>query len=111
MRDASAGSASAETGGGPTWSYRVAFALAVLVAVVAVVFFVIGIADGSVSSFNIALWVGLLGGIAAILYTARRLRAHGHSRAAVALLSILALPGLMDAFFMILVIATGTNWN
>ena len=111
MRDTSTASSAATAGDGPSWTYRVAFALAVLVAVVAVVFFVIGIADGSVSSFNIALWLGMLAAIAAILALGRSLRTHGHPKAAVALLSVLALPGLMYAFFMLLVVASGTNWN
>ena len=111
MRDTSEGSSATLPHEGPSRPYRVAFALAVLVAVVAVVFFVVGIADGSVSSFNIALWLGLLTGIAAILVLGRQLRAHGHPKLALALLSILALPGLMYAFFMLLVVASGTRWN
>ena len=110
MHDASGGSSFA-AGDRPSWPYRVAFALSVLVAVVAVVFFFIGIADGSVSSFNIALWLGLFGAIAAILALGRSLRVHGHPKAAVALLSVLAFPGLMYAFFMLLVVASGTKWN
>ena len=110
MHDASDGSSFAASDR-PSWPYRVAFALALLVAVVAVVFFFVGIADGSVSSFNIALWLGLLGAIAALLALGRSLRVRGHPKAAVALLSLLALPGLMYAFFMILVVASGTKWN
>lgn len=68
-----------------SWPYRFAFGAATLVAAVTVSFFFIGIADGSVSSFNIGLWIGLLIGMGAVLFVGHHLQARGHSRIALEL--------------------------
>ena len=94
-----------------SWLYRLTFTGATVVAAIAVVFFFIGLADGSVSSFNMTLWLGLLGAIAAIVFFGYQLNAHGHSKAAVALLSVLALPGLLYGLFLVLVVTSGARWN
>lgn len=86
------------------------FFLAACVAAVIVAFFGIGIADGSVSSFNIALWVGLLAATGAILFFGHALRAAGHPEAAVALLCVLALPGAGYALLIVLFFASGVRW-
>jgi hypothetical protein len=44
---------------------RVLSLIGLLVALVGIAFFAIGIADGTVSTFSVALWPGLLGRIAA----------------------------------------------
>lgn len=56
-----------------------------LTTIVAVVFLVVGIGDGSVSSFNLVLWLGLL--------------------------SVIAFPGSLAVFFLLLVIVTQPRWN
>lgn len=93
------------------YPFRIAFVAASLVAAVIVTFFLIGVGDGSVSSFNIALWLGLLGATGVVLIGGRSLHARGHRKAAIALLGVLALPGLLYAFFMLVVIASGARWN
>ena len=91
--------------------YRLLFALAAGVAAVLGAFFLIGIADGSVSSFNIGLWSGTLAAVAGILAGGHLLRARGHAALASALLAILAVPGLLYALFVLLVIVSGERWN
>ncbi len=91
--------------------YRGAFSIAALTAVAIVVFFVIGIADGSVSSFNIVLWLGILAATAAVLLLGRYLRSRGRPGLASAVLAILAVPGLLYGFFLLLVIITQPRWN
>lgn len=54
--------------------YLVTFTLAALVAAVAAAFFVIGIIDGSVSSLNITLGLGLLAVVGVILLAGVHLR-------------------------------------
>ena len=56
-------------------------------ALVALYFFFIGLGDGSVSSFNIAICLALLGGIAAILVGGWMLSAKGQRRAAIGVLA------------------------
>jgi hypothetical protein len=94
-----------------SWPYLVSFVIAALVAAVVVAFFVIGLADGSVSSFNITLWLGVLAVVGVVLLAGVRLRSKGRTRSAIAVLSLLALPGLLYALFMLLVIGSGARWN
>ena len=94
-----------------SWPYLVTFVIAALVAAVAVAFFVIGLADGSISSFNITLWLGLLAVVGVALLAGVRLRSKGRTTSAIAVLSLLALPGLLYALFILLVTGSGARWN
>lgn len=91
--------------------YRGTFVAAALTAAVIVVFFVVGIADGSVSSFNIVLWLGILAATAAVLLVGRHLRSRGRPGLASAVLAILAVPGLLYGLFLLLVIIAEPRWN
>ena len=91
--------------------FRLCLAIDAAVALVAVYFFVIGLGDGSVSSFNIVLWLALLGGIAAVLGAGWLLNAKGQRGSAIAVLAILALPGLLAGLFLLLVLILQPRWN
>jgi hypothetical protein len=82
-----------------------------LVALVVVYFFVIGLADGSVSSFNMSLWLGLLAAVAAAVGGGWVLNANGRRGLAITLLSILALPGVIYALFVLLIMIAQPRWN
>ena len=47
--------------------FRLLLAIDAIAALVILYFFMIGLADGSVSSFNMELWFGVLAAVAAIL--------------------------------------------
>ena len=70
-----------------TLVYRVFLACALAVSAVAAVFFLIGISDGSVSSFNIGIWIALLAGLSAMLAASLVLRRRGSTGGAIAVLS------------------------
>jgi hypothetical protein len=91
--------------------FRILFGFDSLVALVALYFFVVGLADGSVSSFNILLWLALLAGIATILGGSLLLNSRGHRGPANALLSVLAFPGFCFALFLLLVLILQPRWN
>lgn len=91
--------------------YRGALAIAGLVAAVVVGFFLVGLGDGSVSSFNAGLWLGLLALTAGVLLGGTFLRARGRTAAAVAVLAILAVPGLLYGLFLLLILVTQPRWN
>lgn len=93
------------------WLFRILFAVAAAVALVAFCFFAIGIADGSVSSFNMTMWLALLGGVSAVLAVGMALNARGHRVAACAVLSILAVPGLLAGLFVLSLIVMQPRWN
>jgi hypothetical protein len=91
--------------------FRIVWSIAVIVALVGVAFFFIGIADGTVSTFNIVLWVGVLAGLTVVVFGSRALASKGHVPAACVLSGALALPGLLYALFLIVAVTNGVRWN
>jgi hypothetical protein len=90
---------------------RTLLGIDVLAALVVVYFFVIGLNDGSVSSFNGELWAGLIAAVAAVVGGGWALSAKGHRGAAVAVLLILAVPAVAYALFLALILITQPRWN
>jgi hypothetical protein len=82
-----------------------------LIALVFVMFFIWGLADGSVSSFNILLWLGILAALGGILGGSSWLRNAGRQRAAKAVLMTLAFPGAMAVLFFLIVLIAQPRWN
>jgi len=82
-----------------------------LIAVVFVVFFVWGLADGTVSSFNILLWLGTLAALGGVLGGSSWLRNAGRQRAARAVLMALAFPSAMAVLFFLIVLIAQPRWN
>jgi hypothetical protein len=91
--------------------FRILFGLDSLIALVALYFFVVGLVDGSVSSFNMILWLALLAGIATVLGGSMLLNGRGYRGPANALLSVLAFPGFCFALFLLLVLILQPRWN
>jgi hypothetical protein len=90
---------------------RALWGLDAVIAFVFVVFFFIGLADGSISSFNIGLWVVLLSGLAVILLGSLALRSSGYNRLATMLLLIPGVPGIAFALFFVAVLVFNPRWN
>lgn len=90
---------------------RILLGLDVIIALIAVYFFLAGLADGSVSSFNAGVWLAMLAALAIIIGGGGALSVRKHHIGAAILLSILAVPGLLYALFVILVVMSGTKWN
>jgi hypothetical protein len=82
-----------------------------LIAAIFVFFFFWGLADGTVSAFNIVLWLAILAGLAAILGGGWTLHARGHRRAAKGVLLILAIPGFLGVLFFLAVAILQPRWN
>lgn len=87
------------------------FACSALTAFAIVLFFFIGVADGSVSSFNLALWLGLLAATSVSLWAGLTLNRKGRFALALLALSITAVPGLVAALFVLLLLVTEQRWN
>ena len=92
-------------------AYKLMFGFDVLVALVFVYFFVIGLGDGSVSSFNIVLWMGILATLAAVLIAGNRLNAAGKPKLALAVLALVAVPGLLYVLFFGAILVLQPRWN
>lgn len=91
--------------------FKATFVCSALTVLVAAAFFVIGIGDGSVSSFNIVLWLALLSGMGLSLWAGYALRARGKTGLAIAALSVTAVPGVLAALFLLLILVTQPRWN
>jgi len=87
------------------------FGCSALTTLVAFAFFFIGIGDGSVSSFNLALWLGIVSVMALNLWAGYALRARERVTLACAVLAVSAVPGILAALFMLLVVVTQPRWN
>ena len=91
--------------------FRILFAFDAIVAAVILFFFFWGVSDGTVSSFNIGLWLGILAAVGGILAGGYFLNANGNRPLAIILLLVLAIPGLFYALFVLLIILLNPRWN
>ena len=82
-----------------------------LTALIAVYFFFVGLADGSVSSFNIGIWTVLLLGLGGVVLGSLALRAAGREAWARALVVALAVPALGIGLFFAVLLGTHPRWN
>jgi hypothetical protein len=91
--------------------YKILLAIDVVAAAIVGYFLLIGLADGSVSSFNGTLWAGIVAAVIAVLVGGVLL--HKANRAALAniVLAILALPAALYGFFIAVVLLTVDRWN
>lgn len=94
-----------------TFLYRLFLIAAGFALAVAIYFFGIGLADGSVSSFNIVLWVALLGGLFGVTGGGWLLNTRGHRGAAMMVLAILAVPAILAGIAILLLIVLQPRWN
>jgi hypothetical protein len=91
--------------------FRILFIFDLIIAAIVVFFFLWGVSDGTVSSFNAGLWFGLLATVAGALLGAYYLNAGGRQRTAIALLLVLAIPGFLYLLFLLFVIIAQPRWN
>ena len=75
-----------------------------LIAAVALCFFVVGLADGSVSSFNMGLWMLIFFCLALVVGGSIWLRSTGNHGIAIALQLLLAIPGALVGFLLLAVV-------
>jgi hypothetical protein len=96
---------------GRSMFFKALFTIDLLIAGIVVYFFIVGLGDGSVSSFNMTLWLAILAGLAAILAGGYALRSAGRNALASLVLLVLAVPGALYAFFLVVVVFSGARWN
>ena len=91
--------------------FRVLWGVDVVAALIALAFFVVGIDDGTVSSFNIMLWLALLAGLAVIVFGSNALHVKGQRGLAFILAGVLAVPAILACLFFALLMVSGVRWN
>lgn len=94
-----------------TYVSMAALVCAAPTAFVVLAFFVIGLGDGSITDFNIVLWLALLSVTAASLIGGISLRVRQKHLAATAALAVLALPGMLAVAFMLMILIAQPRWN
>jgi hypothetical protein len=89
-------------------AFRTLFVIDVIVALAVMYFFVDGLGDGTVSSFNIGIWLLLLGCVGIPMLGGWYLRGAGNVTGAIAVLALVAVPGcLIGSFFLLLISLPG----
>jgi len=91
--------------------FRALWTIAVVVDAVAVYFFVLGIADGSVSSFNLGLWAVLLLGATAVTGGSLWLKKSGRPGLASAVAALLAVPGVLAVLLVLAMLIVDPHWT
>jgi hypothetical protein len=92
-------------------TFRVLLGIDIVAAAIVGYFFLVGLTDGSISAFNIQLWIGLLLALAAVFVAGFALRRAGRPVWASLVLAILAVPTSLYGLFMLVVIVSGARWN
>ena len=91
--------------------YRILLFVAAAVAAVLLYFFVTGVEDGSVSSFNILIWLVMLAAVGVPISLAWMMRGKGNLKTANLLLLIPAVPGLLAFLFFAMLMLLQPRWN
>lgn len=82
-----------------------------VMSVIPVYFFFVGIKDGSVTTRNIILWLGILATIGLVLYGSLWLRDHDKLNLAKWVLGFAAVPGVLVLLYILVVIISKPRWN
>lgn len=87
------------------------FALNVAAALVAFGFFIIGLADGTVTTFNILIWGGMLGVLFSVPMAAWLLRVRGKAKLAGIVLMPLAGVAVLGVLALLVLMASPGSWR
>lgn len=92
-------------------TFWIPWAINAVVASVLVFFFLWGLGDGSVSSFNMGLWLLLLGAAAVVVGGSLALKAASREKLAKVLVTLFAIPGVLLGLFFAVIILVPGRWN
>ncbi len=94
------------------WFFWIFWGIDALICTIVVVFFLLGLADKWVSSFNIGIWIAILAALAVIIAGSLWLKAVGHPVFGTTLLLFLAIPGILSRSKTIkILIFNAANFN
>lgn len=91
--------------------FWIPWGIAAVVTSVAVIFFLIGLTNGSVSSFNASIWALILPGTVGVTVCSLILKENGRPGMGALLALVLALPGLLAGLIILLFIIVPMRWN
>ena len=87
------------------------FAINIIAALVALAFFIVGLGDGTVTTFNILIWAGILGVMFSMPFAAWAIRMRGRERLGTLLLLPMALPAMAAGAMTLAMIVNPPNWR
>jgi len=90
--------------------FKILLGIDLLTAIVIGGFFIVGVADGSVSSFNTQLWIGIWFAVAAIIAGGVALHRVTKTIFANLTLALLAVPTVLYVIFIGVFVFSGTSW-
>jgi len=91
--------------------YRILLALAAIAAATLFFFFAWGLSDGTVSSFNMHIWLVMIAGVSLILWGGLHFGARRQYLPASAILSLLAAPTALSMFILVVLMIAQPNWH
>jgi ABC-type Fe3+ transport system permease subunit len=74
-------------------------------------FFLVGIADGSVTSFNMSLWIATLTALTTLVVACLTLYVKNRHRVATGLALTLAVPGVLAGILFLVALVLNPRWN
>jgi hypothetical protein len=92
-------------------TFWIPWTIDVIVALIAVYFFFIGLGDGSVSSFNMGLWLVILCVLGGVVVGSLALRGAARTGVATALVLVLAVPSALIGLFYLVLLVAPVRWN
>lgn len=92
--------------------FWIVWTMVAIATLIAFYFFIVGLGDGSIGSFNMGIWMLLMIGLPLLLAGTYWLKNHHYIKLAIGLLIIPALPILGYFIFLLVVILSGpVRWN
>jgi hypothetical protein len=91
-------------------TFWIAWSIDLIAALILVYFFFVGLADGSVSSFNAGLWLLILGAAAVVVGGGFALKATRPGMATM-LAMVAAIPCTLLGLFFLVIILVPARWN
>ena len=82
-----------------------------LIALIPIYFFFVGLADGTVSSRNLGMWLILMLVVAVVLIVPFLLKAAHQMGLAKGLMIVAAIPGLLAVLYFIVVMTMNPDWK
>jgi hypothetical protein len=92
-------------------TFWIPWTINLLVSSLLVFFFLLGLADGSISSFNLGLWLLILCAAVVVVGGSLALRAAAHVKWAQALVTVFAVPGVLVGLFFAVILLVPGRWN
>jgi hypothetical protein len=92
-------------------TFAILIGIDAITAAVILIFFITGLGDGTVSSYNGGLWAGVLAALTAIIGGGLWLRANGRLRQANMVFALLAIPAFCFGLFFLVLIISNPRWN